>query len=120
MFPRIPRIPGITRRTCSWCHTVTAERECPDCGHRSDVPRLDCDCARCRRFESPKDVTGSSVAAGDVVEFDEPYGTFAGGRVVAVTRGVLGPVARVEVAPRRVVDVLCRRVRKVPGPTGAG
>ena len=43
---------------CSWCHTMNATRMtenykeiqvtfCKECGHRADVPRMECDCPRC-------------------------------------------------------------------------
>lgn len=39
------------RRTCSWCHTSNvldaAPILCGACGHRADVARLDCNCAKC-------------------------------------------------------------------------
>jgi hypothetical protein len=42
-----------TRVGCSWCHdwaTVGAPPwpTCGGCGHRADVARMLCDCARCR------------------------------------------------------------------------
>ena len=37
--------------TCSWCHERNdcTERPtlCCKCGHRADLPRLECDCRRC-------------------------------------------------------------------------
>lgn len=38
--------------TCSWCHcwTYTDYRYwpmCCNCGHRADVPRMECNCMRC-------------------------------------------------------------------------
>jgi hypothetical protein len=41
------------RVSCDWCHEVN---ECPcnektfcwSCAHRADVPRVDCDCRKCR------------------------------------------------------------------------
>lgn len=36
--------------SCSWCHEtndVTRFRICATCGHRADLPRMDCDCERC-------------------------------------------------------------------------
>jgi hypothetical protein len=40
----------ITRQSCSWCHELNplTARTCPSCGHRADLPRLACDCRRCR------------------------------------------------------------------------
>jgi hypothetical protein len=44
-----------TQRTCSWCHEVNAVTTrpsfCTKCGHRVDVVRLECNCARCQRKE---------------------------------------------------------------------
>jgi hypothetical protein len=42
-----------TRQTCSWCHTLHGPGSrgwpsCPECGHRADIPRMACDCRRCR------------------------------------------------------------------------
>jgi hypothetical protein len=39
--------------SCSWCHHMNnlddpTVRHCANCGHRADVPRLDCDCPKCR------------------------------------------------------------------------
>ncbi len=47
-----PEATVITSVTCSWCHTLTADRYCPTCGHRADAARLDCDCASCRTGRS--------------------------------------------------------------------
>ena len=104
-------------RSCSWCHEMTPVTPgvatlCRCCEHRADVARLDCDCARCRRFEAPQDAHRRPLTVGDRVEFVEPHDGFAGGTLVEVLRGILGPVAVVEVAPGRKVDTLCRRVRK--------
>jgi hypothetical protein len=45
------------QRTCSWCHKVNAVTTgpsfCTKCGHRVDVARLECNCARCQRKEEP-------------------------------------------------------------------
>ena len=44
----------MTVRSCSWCHTentvaaVASPCLCRSCGHRADLPRLWCDCERCR------------------------------------------------------------------------
>jgi hypothetical protein len=53
---------GVTWRTCSWCHRLNIidpvaeqRRYCPDCGHRADVPRLECDCSRCGAGREPGD-----------------------------------------------------------------
>jgi predicted amidophosphoribosyltransferase len=36
--------------SCSWCHRavpISDRRQfCPECGHRADVARVDCDCGR--------------------------------------------------------------------------
>lgn len=39
-------------RSCSWCHRsnrvyANARGICDGCGHRADLPRLDCDCPQC-------------------------------------------------------------------------
>lgn len=39
--------------SCSWCHEsnqVQCGRKvyCWSCGHRGDVPRVECDCRKCR------------------------------------------------------------------------
>jgi len=36
--------------SCSWCHgsvIATGRTICPECGHRADVARVDCDCDGC-------------------------------------------------------------------------
>ena len=47
----------MTYRSCSWCHATNQMTGgpvfCRDCGHRADVPRLDCDCPRCRQLAYP-------------------------------------------------------------------
>ncbi len=73
---------------------------------------MECDCPRCRRFESPRDVAGTGIAPGDLVEFLEAYQGFPGGSVMAFIRGISGPIALVEIEPGRKVDVLCRQLRK--------
>lgn len=41
--------------TCSWCHEANFRHRnglkvfCWSCGHRADVPRVECDCPKCRR-----------------------------------------------------------------------
>src|SRR5579863_5552237 len=72
-----------TSQSCSWCHamnTLAPGRPtfCFRCEHRADVCRMDCDCPRCRRFESPRDVAGVGIAPGDLVEFLEVYQGFTG------------------------------------------
>ncbi|MCE9561288.1 MAG: hypothetical protein K8U57_04470 [Planctomycetes bacterium] len=75
---------------------------------------MDCDCAKCRRAESPKDEAGNAVVVGDEVEFLEPYQGFTAGTVVELCRGVKGPVAGVRLMGRaRVVDLPCRQLRRV-------
>jgi hypothetical protein len=39
--------------TCSWCHashdnTYGQTDYCNNCGHRADLPRLQCDCEKCK------------------------------------------------------------------------
>jgi hypothetical protein len=84
--------------------------QCSHCGHRADLPRMECDCARCRRFEVPKDASGRAIAAGTRVTFDEPHGAYTSGTVRDFTRGILDPVAVVEYAEGRTFDTLCRRL----------
>jgi hypothetical protein len=41
----------VFRRTCSWCHTenvIDGPTRCRSCGHRADLPRMDCDCDFCQ------------------------------------------------------------------------
>jgi hypothetical protein len=38
---------------CSWCHEANEVKDdrkvyCWSCAHRADVPRVECDCRRCR------------------------------------------------------------------------
>ena len=45
--------------SCSWCHESSdaqAGRKlfCWSCGHRADVPRMECDCRKCRVQHIPK------------------------------------------------------------------
>ena len=45
--------------SCSWCHESNQLKAgqkvyCWACGHRGDVPRVDCDCRKCRRVELRK------------------------------------------------------------------
>lgn len=106
-----------TSLSCSWCHAMNVLTPghptfCYQCKHRADLCRMDCDCAVCRRFESPRDVAGTGIAPGDHVEFLVPYHGFQGGMVTAITRGISGPIAAVEVEPGRKVDTLCRQLRK--------
>jgi hypothetical protein len=55
-----------TRQTCSWCHEVVdvtgGPALCPNCGHRADVARLDCDCPACGRKDDGGD-EGEPLAA---------------------------------------------------------
>lgn len=111
----------ITRTMCSWCHELTAERYCPTplCGHRADLPRMECDCPTCRRHESPKDADGLPLAVGDRVELLEPYGEYTAGRVAAIVRLIKGPAAGVEFGAAdeddypTVVLIACRSLRRV-------
>lgn len=43
----------IVRQSCSWCHGMNvlapgAVTFCTKCGHRADLPRINCDCPKCR------------------------------------------------------------------------
>jgi hypothetical protein len=38
-------------KSCSWCHTMNLLEDnsiCRECGHRADVPRLECTCLPCQ------------------------------------------------------------------------
>ena len=71
-----------TLTTCPWCHaTVDAgpcrPAFCPDCGHRADVPRSCCDCARCsaplplaRRFDPYERI---DLATGDIIDLPDGH-----------------------------------------------
>src|SRR5581483_1450957 len=43
-----------SRQSCSHCHEMNdaGAKFCHNCGHRADLPRLLCDCARCQPFTS--------------------------------------------------------------------
>jgi len=54
--------------SCSWCRTINTldEKWCNGCGHRADVQRSLCDCARCeaqltRLLSTAGDVPGQAV-----------------------------------------------------------
>lgn len=39
-------------QSCSWCHSTNSldhpqVRFCSECGHRADLPRMECDCPQC-------------------------------------------------------------------------
>lgn len=47
--------------TCSWCHEENEVRRgvitkvfCWSCAHRADVPRVECDCRKCRMQDVPQ------------------------------------------------------------------
>lgn len=106
-----------TSRSCSWCHTINdlipgRSAFCVACEHRADVARLDCDCPKCRRFETPRDVDNKRLIVGDQVKFLEPYQGFTSGKVAAIIRGINGPTAAVEIEPGWRVDTLCRQLRR--------
>ena len=46
------------RMSCSWCHKLNRlykdRKNYCDCGHRSDVARVDCDCPECQPGEHRK------------------------------------------------------------------
>jgi hypothetical protein len=55
------------KTTCSWCHELydlSAVRFCTHCGHRADLPRMDCDCQRCRRQTAKGTAGKDATAAG--------------------------------------------------------
>lgn len=38
--------------SCSWCHTLNDTGRftfCETCGHRADLPRMECDCGQCQQ-----------------------------------------------------------------------
>jgi hypothetical protein len=39
---------------CSWCCAMVdaGTKTCPHCGHRADLPRLECDCLKCKITKS--------------------------------------------------------------------
>ena len=49
-----------TTLTCSWCHEANdadlsgRKLYCWSCGHRADVPRVTCDCRKCRASQIPE------------------------------------------------------------------
>lgn len=45
-------------QSCSWCHhlnyfTGPAPQYCSNCRHRSDLPRMFCDCSQCQQTYQP-------------------------------------------------------------------
>lgn len=40
------------KTSCSWCHEMNEMTGdpvyCWNCGHRGDVPRMECDCQKCQ------------------------------------------------------------------------
>lgn len=43
-------------KSCSWCHVMNPFEPgtyCRECGHRADVPRLECNCQQCKSVEQP-------------------------------------------------------------------
>ena len=49
------------KQSCSWCHEANelnpeGKTYCWSCGHRADVPRVDCDCRKCRHEDRPRSV----------------------------------------------------------------
>lgn len=54
--------------TCSWCHESNEldrvrKTYCFNCAHRADVPRIECDCRRCRMRSAEKAERGKARAA---------------------------------------------------------
>jgi hypothetical protein len=54
--------------TCSWCHEANEldrvhKTFCFSCGHRADVPRIECDCRKCRRMNPPVPEKRKAAAA---------------------------------------------------------
>lgn len=60
-------------QSCSFCHTMTDQRTCPNCGHRADVARVQCDCPQC--------YGGMGHSPGDA-DLDLLAGTLAVNRIV--------------------------------------
>lgn len=46
------------RVSCSWCHEMNDVGElptwCSSCGHRADLPRMECNCPVCLRPQGPR------------------------------------------------------------------
>jgi hypothetical protein len=48
--------------SCSWCHEFNELRNdgskvyCWNCAHRADVPRVQCDCRKCRSMTPPNSI----------------------------------------------------------------
>jgi hypothetical protein len=53
--------------TCSWCHEQNelhpVHKTYCICGHRADVPRIECDCRLCRRRDKPQPAPEKRKAA---------------------------------------------------------
>lgn len=51
---------------CSWCHEANEldgrKVYCWSCGHRADVPRVECDCRKCRNERAGLDVRKQAAA----------------------------------------------------------
>ena len=53
--------------TCSWCHELNKLRHdggrvfCWSCGHRADVPRVQCDCRKCRTSSIEIDIASNTA-----------------------------------------------------------
>jgi hypothetical protein len=46
------------RTTCSWCHEENDVSQPPvfcKCGHRADLPRIECDCPKCKKAKQASD-----------------------------------------------------------------
>jgi hypothetical protein len=53
--------------SCSWCHESNQLKAgqkvyCWSCGHRGDVPRVECDCRTCRRIQVPQETRKGAAA----------------------------------------------------------
>jgi len=90
------------------------QRHCRECGHRTDVPRADCDCQQCQR-NKPLDAVGVLVQVGSEVQFD-PQGSVTTGRVVSLFWHPVGVSARVQYAPGLEFPIVCRRLHVVSPP----
>lgn len=48
-------------RSCSHCHAENpvGTTHCRSCGHRADLPRMGCDCPKCRPVDFPPGYLGA-------------------------------------------------------------
>lgn len=102
--------------TCSWCHTVNditfPPSYCsnPECGHRADLARLECNCEKCKPIA--RDEHGGPVTVGAHVEFDA-QGLYTNGTVMGIAKGHREMFAEVLVSSGARIKVPCRKVTVV-------